>query len=92
MGAVDSYEEIMKLFSRFDAQSKGYINLADLKSIAKQLGATTSDESLENMIFQFGTDGRVSADEFYKILTKKPGTGLSDVIEMYADSSDDDQE
>jgi centrin-1 len=92
MGAVDTHEEIMKLFQKFDAQSKGYITFADLKGIAKQLGATTSDESLENMIVQFGTDGRVSAEQFFKVLTRKPGSGLIDVIEMYADSSDDDQE
>ena len=36
MGA--SNEEIMKLFKRFDAQGKGYIDFGDVKAIAKELG------------------------------------------------------
>jgi centrin-1 len=91
MGAVETHEEIMKLFQKFDAQSKGYINFADLKSITKELGATTPDEKLENMILQFGTDGRVSAAQFVSLLTRKPGEGFM-LSDAYADSSDDEQE
>ena len=91
MGAVDSKEEIMKLFKKFDAQSKGYINFGDVKSIAKQLGENMSEDDLNNMIVQAGTDGRVSAEQFYKVLTTKPGDSIN-LVDAYADNSDDEQE
>ena len=90
MGAVDSYEEIMKLFAKFDAQTKGYIDFSDVKSIAKQLGENMSDADLENMVVQFGTDGRVNSDQFYKLLKTKPGEVT--LADMFADSSGDEEE
>lgn len=90
MGQVDSQEEIMKLFQRFDGKGKGYIDFADVKSIAKELGENMSDADLNNMVVQFGTDGRVNADQFYKLLRTQPGE--FNIIEMYADSSDEEQD
>ena len=89
MGKVDSYEEIMKLFAKFDTEGKGYIDFNNVKSIAKQLGETMSEDDLNNMIVQAGTDGRVTSDQFYKVLTRKPGESFN-LVEMYADSSDDE--
>ncbi len=91
MGAVDSREEIMKLFRRFDRKEKGYIDLGDVKYIAKELGENVSDHYLEQMITQAGTDGRVSAEQFYKVLTRKPGDSMN-LLGMYADSSDEEEE
>ena len=92
MGAVDTYAEIMKLFEKFDTHSKGYIDFSDVKSIAKQLGENKSVEDLQNMIFQARTDGRVSPDQFFKILTRKPGESVNIVNMFAADSSDEEQE
>ena len=88
MGAVDSHAEIMKLFRKFDSSNKGYIELRDLKSIAKDLGENVSDEYLENMIAQAGTDGRVSAEQFFMVLTSKGD--ITSIVSRYADSDDDE--
>ena len=90
MGAVDSYEEIMKLFKKFDSSGKGYIDVGDVKSIAKQLGENMSEEDLENMIVQAGTDGKVSEQQFYEILTRKPGDSFS-LVSMYGEDSSDEE-
>ena len=90
MAAVDTREEIMKLFEKFDAQKKGYIDYGDVKSIAKQLGENMTEEDLRNMVTQAGTNGRVSAEQFYKVLTRKPGQGtFANLVDGY-DSSDDE--
>ena len=89
MAAVDTREEIMKLFEKFDAQKKGYIDYGDVKSIAKQLGENMTEEDLRNMVTQAGTNGRVSAEQFYKVLTRKPGQGtFANLVDGY-DSSDE---
>lgn len=99
IGAVDTNEEIMKLFSRFDVKQKGYIDLNDVKSVAKDLGHDLSDEYMANMIFQasrvggqpeVGKEGRVTRDQFLKILKSKPGQ-TNPLVDMYADSSDDER-
>ena len=90
MGAVDSYDEIMKIFRQYDASNKGYIDFADVKSMAKQLGENMSDADLKNMIVSFGADDRVTAEQFYKLLKTEPGE--LNLIDMYADSSDGEDE
>ena len=88
MGAIDSYEEIMKLFKRFDAKDKGFIDFADVKHIAKELGENMSDVDLGNMVQSFGTDGKVTAEQFYALLKMKPGDVKFPVI---YDSSDEEE-
>ena len=90
MGEVDSDAEIMKLFAKFDSRGKGYIDFSDVKSIASQLGENTPDVDIRYMVDQAGTDGRVSADQFLKVLKTKPGE--FNLVEMYADSSGDEEE
>jgi centrin-1 len=89
MGAVESHAEIMKLFEKFDAHSKGYIDFGDVKTMAKQLGENMSDDDLHYMVDSFGTDGHVSANQFFKLLTQPREFNLAD---MYVDSSDDEQQ
>ena len=89
MGAIDSYEEIMKIFKRFDAKGKGFIDFADVKHIAKELGENMSDVDLENMIFCFGTDGKVTVEQFYALLKTKPGELNFPVVD---DSSDEEEQ
>jgi len=93
MGAVDSEAEIMKLFSRFDRSSKGYIDVNDVKHIAGELGEKVEDDYLKQMILQAGgTDGHVTKEQFFKVMTWKSREGESFIVEMYADSSDDEEE
>ena len=59
--------------------------------IAKELGENRPQEDFEYMISSAGgTDGRVTKDQFYRVLTIQPGE--IDLLSMYADSSDDEQE
>ena len=88
MAQVTTRAEITKLFNKFDTKGKGFIDIHDVGSIAKQLGENMSEDDLENMIVQAGTDGKVSSEQFYKVLTRKPGS-LS-IVDMYNDSSDDE--
>ena len=90
MGAVESYAEIMKLFSRFDRNGKGYIDFSDVKYIAKELGENVPEAYLEQMIIQAGANGRVSPEQFHKVLTWKTGDSIS-ILDRYADSSDDEE-
>ena len=88
MGAVESREEIMKLFKKFDSQSKGHIQFADVKTIAKELGLGESmpEADLENMIAQAGTDGQVNFEQFFKMLTRKPEESW--LLDMYATTAE----
>jgi Ca2+-binding EF-hand superfamily protein len=47
--------------------------LKDLRRVAKDLGELTDDNTLQEMIERadFDTDGLVSEEEFYNLLTKK---------------------
>lgn len=91
MGKVDSYEAIKKLFAKFDRATKGYIDVGDVMHIAKELGENRSQETLEYMLTSAGgTNGRVTMDQFFKILTMQPGE--IDLLGMMADSSDDEEE
>ena len=65
MSKIDSREEILKLFARFDRTAKGYIDLDDLKHVAKELGHDVPDFHLQQMLILVGTDGFVSREQFY---------------------------
>jgi Ca2+-binding EF-hand superfamily protein len=73
MSQVDSDAGIEQLFLKFDVHAKGYIDISDLRRIAKDLGETPQQEKLEFMIAAFGTDGRVDGDQFYKLCKTTPG-------------------
>ncbi|ETO36224.1 centrin [Reticulomyxa filosa] len=65
-------EDIMRVFQLFDHQSKGNIDLEDLKRVAMELGEDMTDEELKEMIEKVDMEGKgyVTADEFYNIMTK----------------------
>lgn len=66
----DPREEIERAFDLFDFQNKGYIDLDDLKRVAKELGETgLEEEELRAMIDEFDLEGRggVSREEFVSI-------------------------
>ena len=90
MGKIDGEEEIRKLFTRFDKQDKGFIDVYDLANIARELGDNRSDEDLQNMIDSYGSKGRVTCEQFLALLNTKPGE--LNIMDMYVDSSDDEEE
>jgi Ca2+-binding EF-hand superfamily protein/uncharacterized protein YkwD len=69
----DSREEIYSIFVLFDTDKTGFINIKNLRKIARDLGETTEDDELLDMIRKGDSDGDglVSFDDFYSIMTKK---------------------
>jgi centrin-3 len=68
--ARDPREEIERAFELFDAENKGYIDLEDLKRVARELGETgLEEEELRAMIEEFDLEGRggVGREEFVSI-------------------------
>lgn len=76
MSDKDTREDIQKVFNLFDDDQTGKISLRNLKRVAKELGETMSDAELLEMIERADTDtdGEISPDEFYSIMTKKTFT------------------
>mmetsp|Transcript_34668 Transcript_34668/g.75674 ORF Transcript_34668/g.75674 Transcript_34668/m.75674 type:complete len:171 (+) Transcript_34668:39-551(+) len=76
MSDKDTREDIQKVFNLFDDDQTGKISLRNLKRVAKELGETMSDAELLEMIERADTDsdGEISPDEFYAIMTKKTFT------------------
>lgn len=57
--ARDPREEIDRAFDLFDSEQKGYIDLEDLKRVARELGETgLEEEELRAMIEEFDLEGR----------------------------------
>ena len=69
----DSLEDLKKVFYLFDDEKTNFINIQNLRRVAKELGETMDDNELQEMIDRADTDndGFVSFDDFYSILTKK---------------------
>ncbi|OMJ84157.1 hypothetical protein SteCoe_14783 [Stentor coeruleus] len=69
----DSREDIRAIFTLFDIDKTGYINIKNLKKIARDLGETCDDEELLDLIRKGDSDndGQVSFEDFYNIMTKK---------------------
>ena len=68
--ARDPREEIERAFELFDAENKGYIDLEDLKRVARELGETgLEEEELRAMVEEFDLEGRggVGREEFVGI-------------------------
>lgn len=69
----DSKEDVSKVFSLFDVESKGTITLKDLKRVAKELGETMTEAELAEMIERADSDadGNITVEDFFAIMTKK---------------------
>lgn len=67
-----------------------------MKHVAKELGHNVSDFHLQQMLILVGTDGFVSRDQFFKVLTReKDADGnpiATSILEMYAEDSDEEGE
>ena len=68
-------ESVRKVFDLYDDDQTGFITLANLKRVAKELGedSNVSEAELQEMIDRADTDkdGMISFDEFYNVMTKK---------------------
>ena len=68
-----SKKEAQKVFNLFDVDHTGFIELKNLKKIAKDLGETLDDDDIIELITKTDKDGdgKVSFDEFYHVMSKK---------------------
>lgn len=66
-------EDIKKVFQLYDVDNTGFITLDNLRHIAKQLGETTSEKDLQEMISRVDTTGKgmVGFPDFLNIMQKK---------------------
>jgi Ca2+-binding EF-hand superfamily protein len=72
LGDKETKKGINKIFDLFDDDSSDYINLANLKRVAKDLGETMTLEELQEMLERAASNGReISREDFYNIMTKK---------------------
>lgn len=65
-------DELVLYFFQFDKAGKGFITLRDVATMATVHDFTWSDEELQDMIrcFDFDKDGKLSLDEFRKVVTR----------------------
>jgi Ca2+-binding EF-hand superfamily protein/uncharacterized protein YkwD len=70
---VDSVEEndIKKFFDMFDRDCRGYIEIKNLKTIARELGESLDDDDIVDLIRKsdLDGDGKVTYADFYKIMS-----------------------
>lgn len=68
-----SKEEIQKLFALFDVDGTGFIDLRNLKKIARELGESLDEQDIMELITKsdLDGDGRVSFEDFYNIMSKQ---------------------
>jgi Ca2+-binding EF-hand superfamily protein len=70
----DTRDEIEKVYELFDLDAKGYIDVADLRQVAADLGEYgMTDAELQEMVHRVtgSTTGKVSIDQFRDIMNKK---------------------
>lgn len=65
-------DEIRILFNIFDVERKGYIELKNLRNIARELGESLNERELVELIRKsdLDGDGKVTFDDFYTIMNK----------------------
>lgn len=73
ISALDTREDVSKVFALFDVEGKGRITLRDLKRVAKELGETMTDAELLEMIERADGDGdsEITLDDFYAVMTRR---------------------
>lgn len=72
LGNKESREGIARIFSLFDDDNSGAINVHNLRRVAKELGETMSADELKEMLERAASNGdEISFEDFYFIMTKK---------------------
>ena len=71
----DSREDMKKVFMLFDDEKTGFISIASLKKVVKELGENIDEAELNEMIQKadLDRDGLVNEEEFYNVMTRKVG-------------------
>jgi centrin-1 len=69
----DSREDLKKVFMLFDEEKSGFISLASLKKVVKELGENIDEAELQEMIQKADSDrdGLINEEEFYNVMTRK---------------------
>jgi centrin-1 len=63
---------INKIFDLFDDDGSGFVNVNNIKRVAKELGETMSQEELIEMLERASSNNKeISREDFYNIMTKK---------------------
>ncbi len=64
-----------KVFMLFDDEKTGFISIATLKKVVKELGENIDETELNEMIQKADVDrdGLVNEEEFYNVMTRKVG-------------------
>lgn len=64
-------EEIKKFFDMFDREGLGYIEIKNLKTVARELGESLEDDDIVDLIRKsdLDGDGKVTYADFFKIMT-----------------------
>ena len=72
MSEKDTKEDAMRAFRQFDLEQQGRISFDNLKSVARELGETMTDEEISEMITaaDVDKDGYINEEEFLRILRK----------------------
>ena len=84
MSAGDTKEDVLKVFNMFTSDGGQKITFADLKRVAKELGENMTDEELQGMLAHADKSpkgGAVSFDDFYRLMKKKHGGAIDDMLE-----------
>ena len=70
---VDSVEEndIKKFFDMFDRDGRGYIEIKNLRSVARELGESLEDDDIADLMRKsdLDGDGKVTYADFFKIMS-----------------------
>jgi Ca2+-binding EF-hand superfamily protein len=62
-------DDVEKVYDLFDTSGKGFINMEDLRTVAKDLGERNiSDAEMHEMIQRVSSSGRVTLDQFREIM------------------------
>eukprot|EP00550_Attheya_septentrionalis_P001112 CAMPEP_0198282744 /NCGR_PEP_ID=MMETSP1449-20131203/2512_1 /TAXON_ID=420275 /ORGANISM="Attheya septentrionalis, Strain CCMP2084" /LENGTH=186 /DNA_ID=CAMNT_0043979129 /DNA_START=134 /DNA_END=694 /DNA_ORIENTATION=+ len=78
----DSELDLLDTFALFDVDQTGFITLDNLREIGRELTLTgetidTSDFQIQAMMNEFTEDGKISLDDFRRMLTGKRNIGIS---------------
>merc|ERR1711934_173447 len=69
VGGKDGVEEMKKAFKLFDTEGKGKIGMKELKAVAGDIGDTSDDSFLQEIIDECGgSSGVISEDAFVEIM------------------------
>eukprot|EP00656_Telonema_subtile_P053808 TRINITY_DN7866_c0_g1_i1.p1 TRINITY_DN7866_c0_g1~~TRINITY_DN7866_c0_g1_i1.p1 ORF type:complete len:189 (-),score=36.88 TRINITY_DN7866_c0_g1_i1:43-609(-) len=73
MPALDSQEEISKVFQMFDEDGKGRITFHDLRRVCDELGRDLSNDEISDIIDAVDRDGdgQLNFSEFFRVLRRR---------------------